>query len=79
MEWQPFIAVRSVKAISKWYCKLLGAENFGGGSDHDEIYDRILFNGYVVRPSFVPPAPVEQLRMLTRPRKQLVREAAQHT
>jgi len=33
----------------------------------------------LIRPSFVPPAPVEQLRMLTRTRKQLVREAAQHT
>ena len=33
----------------------------------------------LIRPSFVPPTPVEQLRMLTRTRKQLVREAAQHT
>ena len=33
----------------------------------------------LIRPSFVPPQPVEQLRMLTRTRKQLVREAAQHT
>lgn len=33
----------------------------------------------LIRPSFVPPEPVEQLRMLTRTRKQLVREAAQHT
>jgi transposase len=33
----------------------------------------------LIRPSFVPPAEVEQLRMLTRTRKQLSREAAQHT
>lgn len=33
----------------------------------------------LIRPSFVPPTQVEQLRMLTRTRKQLVREAAQHT
>ena len=33
----------------------------------------------LIRPSFVPPQPVEQLRTLTRTRKQLVREAAQHT
>lgn len=33
----------------------------------------------LIRPSFVPPAEVEQLRMLTRTRKQLTREAAQHT
>lgn len=32
-----------------------------------------------IRPSFVPPAPVEQLRMLPRTRKQLVREGAQHS
>lgn len=33
----------------------------------------------LIRHSFVPPAEVEQLRMLTRTRKQLSREAAQHT
>lgn len=33
----------------------------------------------LVRPSFVPPAPIQELRDLTRTRKQLVREAAQHT
>ena len=32
----------------------------------------------LIRPSFVPPQPVEHMRMLTRTRKQLVREAAQH-
>lgn len=33
----------------------------------------------LVRSSFVPPAPVQELRDLTRTRKQLVREVAQHT
>jgi len=32
-----------------------------------------------VRGSFVPPAPVQEMRDLTRTRKQLVREVAQHT
>jgi transposase len=33
----------------------------------------------LVRPSFVPPAPIQALRDLTRTRKQLVREVGQHT
>ena len=33
----------------------------------------------LVRASFVPPQPVEELRQLTRTRKQLVREVSQHT
>jgi transposase len=33
----------------------------------------------LIRPSFVPPAPIQQLRDLTRTRKQLVREIARHT
>lgn len=33
----------------------------------------------LIRSSFVPPAPIQQLRDLTRTRKQLVREVAQHT
>ncbi len=32
----------------------------------------------LIRPCFVPPQPIEQLRMLIRPRMQLVSEAAQH-
>ncbi|MGZ3687484.1 MAG: VOC family protein [Bdellovibrionota bacterium] len=38
---QPLIAVRDVKASSRWYQKLLKAENLDGGSDHDDVYDRI--------------------------------------
>jgi transposase len=33
----------------------------------------------LIRSSFVPPAPIQELRDLTRTRKQLVREAARHT
>src|SRR5258708_13904300 len=33
----------------------------------------------LIRSSFVPPAPIRELRDLTRSRKQLVREIAQHT
>src|SRR6059058_5049036 len=33
----------------------------------------------LIRGSFVPPAPIQELRDLTRTRKQLVREVAQHT
>jgi transposase len=33
----------------------------------------------LIRPSFVPPAAIQELRDLTRTRKQLTREAAQHT
>lgn len=33
----------------------------------------------LIRPSFVPPAPIQALRDLTRTRKQLVREIVQHT
>src|SRR6266849_881566 len=33
----------------------------------------------LIRSSFVPPAPIQELRDLTRTRKQLVREMSQHT
>lgn len=33
----------------------------------------------LIRSSFVPPAPIQELRELTRTRKQLVREIVQHT
>jgi transposase len=33
----------------------------------------------LIRPSFVPPVPIQELRDLTRTRKQLVREIARHT
>lgn len=38
---QPLIAVRDVISSSRWYCSLLGGRNLGGGSDHDDVYDRV--------------------------------------
>ena len=38
---QPLIAVRDVISSSRWYCTLLGGESLGGGSDHDDVYDRV--------------------------------------
>ena len=46
---------------------------------NDAVWLADLMAHGLIRPSFVPHPPVEQLRMLTRTRKQLVREAAQHT
>lgn len=38
---QPLIAVRDVISSSRWYCSLLGGRSLGGGSDHDDVYDRV--------------------------------------
>lgn len=38
---QPLIAVKDVKASSRWYKSLLGATGLAGGSDHRHIYDRL--------------------------------------
>jgi transposase len=46
-------------------------------SDADWMAD-LLAHG-LIRGSFVPPAPIQEVRDLTRTRKQLVREIAQHT
>lgn len=45
-------------------------------NDATWIADRLAHG--LIRPSFVPPAPVQELRDLTRTRTQLVREIAQH-
>lgn len=45
---QPLIAVRDVISASRWYCGLLGGESLGGGSDHDDVYDRVYCNGELV-------------------------------
>src|SRR5262245_45264805 len=41
---QPLIAVRDVRASSRWYSRLLGLERTSQmtKSDHDDIYDRLL-------------------------------------
>ena len=41
--------------------------------------DRRPVGARLIRSSFVPPAPIQELRDLTRTRKQLVREIARHT
>jgi hypothetical protein len=44
VEAQPLIAVRSVRASSRWYSKLLGADSIPEHA-HRDIYDRILSSG----------------------------------
>jgi transposase len=46
---------------------------------HDAMWIADLLAHGLIRSSFVPPAPIQELRDLTRTRKQLVREIAQHT
>jgi transposase len=46
---------------------------------HDATWLADLLAHGLIRSSFVPPAPIQQLRDLTRPRKQLVREISQHS
>jgi catechol 2,3-dioxygenase-like lactoylglutathione lyase family enzyme len=47
---QPLIAVRDVRASSRWYARLLGAERTSEtmASDHDHLYDRLLCKGRLV-------------------------------
>jgi hypothetical protein len=44
---QPLIAVRSVRASSKWYAELLGAESLPEHR-HRDLYDRIVCSGRLV-------------------------------
>ena len=46
---------------------------------NDAMWLAALLAHGLIRASFVPPAPIHELRDLTRTRKQLVREIAQHT
>jgi transposase len=46
---------------------------------NDATWIADLFAHGLIRASFVPPTPVQEMRDLTRTRKQLVREVAQHT
>jgi hypothetical protein len=47
---QPLIAVKDVRASSRWYAKLLAAQRTSETmqSDHDHVYDRILCGGALV-------------------------------
>jgi catechol 2,3-dioxygenase-like lactoylglutathione lyase family enzyme len=47
VEAQPLIAVRDVRASSKWYAKLLGAET-PPEHPHRDTYDRVIVSGRLV-------------------------------
>ena len=45
---QPLVAVRDVRASTRWYGTLLGAERIPAGSDHDHLYGRLYCDGALV-------------------------------
>jgi catechol 2,3-dioxygenase-like lactoylglutathione lyase family enzyme len=45
---QPLIAVRDVRASSRWYRKLLGLDESLPEHSHRDVYDRILCVGHLV-------------------------------
>ena len=45
---QPLIAVRDVRASSRFYQRLLGLQNLDVASDHRKVYDRLLCDGQIV-------------------------------
>lgn len=47
VESQPLIAVRSVRASSRWYAEMLGADSLPD-HPHRDFYDRILCAGWLV-------------------------------
>ena len=47
VESQPLIAVRDVRAASRWYAELLGADSLPE-HEHRDVYDRILCAGRLV-------------------------------
>jgi catechol 2,3-dioxygenase-like lactoylglutathione lyase family enzyme len=44
---QPLIAVRNVRASSRWYAELLGAESLPEHS-HRDVYDRMTSSGHLI-------------------------------
>ena len=44
---QPLIAVRNVRASSRWYAELLAADSLPDHS-HRDVYDRILVDGHLI-------------------------------
>ena len=54
VEAQPLIAVRDVRASSRWYTELLGADSLLLGADslpehnHRDVYDRISRSGHLL-------------------------------
>jgi catechol 2,3-dioxygenase-like lactoylglutathione lyase family enzyme len=47
VEAQPLIAVRNVRASSRWYTELLGADSLPDHS-HRDVYDRISCSGHLL-------------------------------
>jgi catechol 2,3-dioxygenase-like lactoylglutathione lyase family enzyme len=47
VEAQPLIAVRNVRASSRWYTELLGADSLPD-HEHRDFYDRIACSGHLV-------------------------------
>jgi catechol 2,3-dioxygenase-like lactoylglutathione lyase family enzyme len=45
---QPLIAVRDVRASTRWYGELLGAARLGEPSDHEHLYSRLYSDGALV-------------------------------
>jgi transposase len=78
--WKPVWAVLATEALTVILAHAAAVRNMPGRKsdvkDAEWLAD-LLAHG-LVRPSFVPPAPQQVLRELTRTRKQLVREAAAH-
>lgn len=78
--WKPVWAVLA-SAFELVLANALHIRNIPGRKSdvNDATWIADLLAHGLIRPSFVPPAPVQELRDLTRTRKQLVREIAQHT
>lgn len=78
--WKPVWAVLATEALTMILAPAAAVRNMPGRKsdvkDAEWLAD-LLAHG-LVRASFVPPAPQQALRELTRTRKQLVREAAAH-
>lgn len=47
---QPLIAVRDVRASSRWYAELFGADTLPE-HEHRDVYDRIQSSGRVLLPA----------------------------
>ena len=45
---QPLLAVRDVRAATRWYATLLGAERIPATSEHDHLYARLYADGALV-------------------------------
>src|SRR5437879_4047146 len=78
--WQPVWAGRE-GAVALVLANAMHIRNIPGRKSdvNDATWIADLLAHGLIRPSFGPPEPIQELRDLTRTRKQLVREIAQHT